>query len=44
MDGSKGILDHLGFIQSFYMEGLRDGGNQRTYEGWKKESFNKMNV
>lgn len=26
------------------MEGLRDGENQRTYEGWKKESFNKMNV
>jgi hypothetical protein len=22
---------------------LRDGDNQRTYERWKKESFNKMN-
>ena len=25
------------------MKELRDGDNQRTYERWKKESFNKMN-
>jgi hypothetical protein len=37
------ILDHLGFIQSSYVKELRDGDNQRTYERWKKESFNKMN-